>query len=88
MNSRFDEVLEALRTYSAQASVHNAQIPTGSHSSIVHDLIISQPSDPIFIPSSIVPKNANVHINSSEEKSSVVGFDDSLSALKAARKKK
>lgn len=95
MNSRFDEVLSVLRTSQAQAQAHAesqsnipryVQIPADMRGH-VHDQV-SQSSDPIFIPSSIVPKDANVHINSSEEKSSVAGFDDSLAALKAARKKK
>lgn len=92
MNSRFDEILTALK------SVPSAQPPTVIHVP-VHAIsnnqhIDSKNSDkrglidPIFIPSSIVPKDANVQINTNSESSSGDGFDDSLAALKAAKKKK
>lgn len=97
LNSKFDEMLAAFRTASqtpapapAPAPVY-IQVPmqTGSYTPGQHQThISSQPDNPIFIPSSIVPKGADVHISSNEESSAVEDFEDSLAALKAARKKK
>jgi hypothetical protein len=93
MNSRFDEVLAALKSVSQQAPIAAAapviiHVPVQMGSSGQSHFHENPSSDPMFIPSSIVPKDANVHINTNEESSSVDGFDDSLAALKAARKKK
>jgi len=90
MNSRFDEVLAALKTVpSSTHTVMNIPAPSGySMHEQYRDGPISHSDDPIFIPSSIVPKEASVHISANEESSSVEGFDDSLAALRVARKKK
>lgn len=88
MNSRFDEILTVLRTAPPTASPVYVQMPIQTAHPGQHDYTSSQPDDPIFIPSSIVPKGADVHISSNEESSPVEDFEDSLAALKAARKKK
>jgi len=92
MNSRFDEILTALRSVPSAppptiVHVPFSTIPNNDHTGSKNS-DISSLSDPIFIPSSIVPKDANVQINTNSESSSGHGFDDSLAALKAARKKK
>ena len=93
MNSRFDEILTALKSIPSAPPPVIVHVPVhtaSSNNEYVNSKNSDIPSlsDPIFIPSSIVPKDANVQINTNSESSSGHGFDDSLAALKAARKKK
>jgi len=88
LSSRLDEVLGLLRA-GAGAGAGSAPSPSYAQtpSSQRRPDGSSVSSDPMFIPTRIVPSDADVHISVSEESSAGGNFDESLSALKRARKK-
>lgn len=78
LETKLDKILDLLRMSSTPSAVRTAFIPSA----------VSAPSEPMFVPSKILPESAEVRINVKESEMDSSGMDEKIEALRKARRRK